>query len=143
MIPHETHRRFRRLAAVFTTSATVGIAATLVDWLVLVAVVWGGMSERWAIVPAFLAGVVVQFFGNQRFTFRAHRDASPGVLRGQVLRFILVEMGTLVITALVYNAFREWAGIDYRIARVLSATVVYLGFSLPMWHWVFRAGRRV
>lgn len=122
----------------FTTSAAVGIAATLVDWLVLVAAVWGGMSERWAIVPAFVSGVVVQFFGNQRFTFRAHLTASPGVLRRQVLRFIFVEMGTLAITAFVYNAFREWAGIDYRIARLLSATVVYLGFSLPMWHWVFR-----
>jgi putative flippase GtrA len=126
----------------FTTSAAVGIAATIVDWLVLVAAVWGGMSERWAIVPAFLAGVVVQFFGNQRFTFRAHLAASLGVVRRQVLRFTLVEVGTLVITAIVYNLFREWAGIDYRVARLLSATVVYGGFSLPMWHWVFRAGER-
>lgn len=140
MIPHEKRRRFRRRAAVFTTSAAVGISATVVDWLVLVAAVRGGVSERWAIVPAFLAGLVVQFFGNQRFTFRAHLTESPAVLRRQVLRFILVEMGTLVITAIVYNAFREWAGIDYRIARLLSATVVYLGFSLPMWHWVFARG---
>ena len=61
--PHAPRRRFRSLAAMFTTSATVGIVATVVDWLVLVAAVWVGMSERWAIVPAFLAGVVVQFFG--------------------------------------------------------------------------------
>jgi putative flippase GtrA len=137
LTPSAPRRRFRNLAALFTTSAAVGIAATLVDWLVLVAAVWGGMSERWAIVPAFLAGVVVQFLGNQRFTFRAHLAASPGAFQRQVLRFILVEIGTLAITVLVYNAFREWAGIDYRIARLLSATVVYLWFSLPMWHWVF------
>ncbi len=135
--PHAPRRRFRSLAAMFTTSAAVGVVATVVDWLVLVAAVWVGVSERWAIVPAFLAGVVVQFSGNQRFTFRAHLAASPGVLRRQILRFILVEIGTLAITVIVYNAFREWVGIDYRIARLLSATVVYLGFSLPMWHWVF------
>ncbi len=124
-----------KFLARFSTSAVVGIVASIVDWIVLVVAVWLGMSERWAVVPACVAGVIVQFFGNQRYTFGAHRATSD--FGRQVWRFTIVELGTLALNAIVYNLLREWIGIDYRISRLVAAQVVYLGFSLPLWHWVF------
>lgn len=131
--------RLARFTATFTTSAGVGIFATVVDWLVLVvAVRLAGVPERWAIVPAFLAGVLVQFFGNQRLTFRAHGPATrPSDLWRQGRRFVIVEAGTLALSAFAYNLLREAAGVDYRLARVAAGLLVYVLFSLPLWHWVF------
>ncbi len=119
----------------FTASAVVGIVASVVDYLVLLLAVGLGMAERYAIVPACTAGIVVQFFGNQRFAFKSHKD--PGALRRQAWRFLVVEALTLLLNAVVYNLLREAVGIDYRLARIIAAFGVYMLFSLPMWHWVF------
>ena len=127
----------RRVAAVASASAAVGVVATAVDWLVLVLAVAAGVPQRWAIVPAFVAGVAVQFLGNRRFAFGAH-DVGPAEFRRQTARFLVVEAGTLVLTAVVYNLLREQLAIDYRASRLLAASLVYFGFSLPLWHWVFR-----
>lgn len=118
----------------------VGIVASVVDYLVLLLAVALGMAERYAILPACTAGIVVQFFGNQRFAFKAHND--PGALRRQAWRFLVVEALTLLLNAVVYNLLREAAGIDYRWARIIAAFGVYMLFSLPMWHWVFAPPRR-
>ncbi|QOV88451.1 GtrA family protein [Humisphaera borealis] len=130
----ETHNRF---ASVLTASAIVGIVASIVDYGVLLLAVWLGMAERWAIIPACVAGIVVQFFGNQRFAFKAHTHGDRGAFGRQVWRFLLVEALTLLLNAVVYNLLREAAGIDYRWARLIAAFGVYMLFSLPMWHWVF------
>lgn len=63
-------------------------------------------------------------------------------MRRQIWRFTLVEVGTLALTAIVYNLLREAMSIDYRLSRLLSASVVYFGFSLPLWHWVFAGPQR-
>lgn len=135
-------RRFwSRCAARFTASAIVGIVASIADYLVLLAAVWMGMAERWAIIPACTVGIVLQFIGNQRFAFKAHQHDAPGAWRRQVWRFAVVEALTLLLNAAVYNLFREAAGVDYRWSRIIAAFGVYLCFSLPMWHWVFAKPR--
>lgn len=126
-----------RFAAVFSTSAAVGIAATLLDWSVLViSVRILHVPQAWAIIPAFLAGLLVQFVGNQRYAFRA-RATAPAALWRQARRFALVEAGSLALNALIYNLLRDAAHVDYRAARVVAGLLVYLAFSLPLWHWVF------
>ena len=132
-----------RLVRYVGTSAIVGIIATLVDWGVLVVVVWAGMSERWAVVPAFLAGAALQFVGNRRYTFGQRGPADRDLLRRQVVRFIMVEFWTLVLNAVIYNVLREPSllNVDYRVSRVVAGLVVYLGFSIPLWRWVFSTRR--
>ena len=128
----------RRKVQAFGTSALVGVVASVVDWLVLVLAVHGGVSQRYAVVPAFVAGAAVQFLGNRRFAFDAHRDGSRAVWMRQIVRFVGIEMCTLALNAVLYAVLREGAGIDYRLARPIAAFVVYAGFSFPMWRWVFR-----
>lgn len=137
--PPATRSGLARVAAIFTTSAIVGIVASMVDYVVLLLAVALGMAERWAILPACTAGIVVQFFGNQRYAFKAHRD--PGAFRRQVWRFMVVEAMTLLLNGVVYNVLREAAGMDYRWARIVAAFGVYILFSLPLWHWVFAKPR--
>ena len=130
-----------RLGRVFTASAIVGILATLLDWALLVGLVWLGFSQRYAIFPACAAGLVVQFFGNRHYAFQVRGRLAQKLLRRQIFRFVIVEIATLLLNALIYNLLREMAGIDYRLSRVIAGFGVYCAFSLPMWAWVFSIKR--
>ncbi len=120
-------------------SAAVGVLATLLDWGLLVLLVKLGISERWAVVPAFISGAAVQFWGNRRWTFGQRGIGGHDAIARQSVRFIIVEAGTLALNFSAYNALREPSllGIDFRAARVIAGFVVYICFSMPMWRWVF------
>jgi putative flippase GtrA len=133
--------RLWRAARVLVASSAVGIVATLVDWGLLIALVHLGMHERFAILPACATGLVIQFFGNRRYAFGVRGTEARRSFGRQVWRFALVEVGTLLLNVVVYNVLREAGGIDYRISRALTGLGVYLGFSLPLWGWVFSTKR--
>jgi putative flippase GtrA len=119
-------------------SAGAGALATGVDLATLTALVsLVGLSPRAASVPALVLGGIVMFFGQKRFAFRS---ASGRTGREAVL-FTLVQIGGLVLTALLYDiAMRVAPGAahDYVLVRLVTTNVVWLAYSFPLWHLVFK-----
>lgn len=123
---------------VLLRSAGVGVVATVVDLAALWLLVSGvGLSPLVANVPALSAGLVVQFFGNKRFAFR---DRSPRIVRQGAL-FLLVEAGAFALNALAFDFLVRCLGMGWAPARLLGSAAVYLGFSFPLWRFVFHTSR--
>jgi putative flippase GtrA len=116
-------------------SALIGLAATAADLLALFALVEVlGLPAPVANVPALLVGITVQFFGNKHFAFR---DPSRDYLRQGAL-FGLVELGALLLNAVVFHLLVTGTPVPYWLARALGSAGVYFGFSYPLWRHVFR-----
>jgi putative flippase GtrA len=112
------------------TLADLGTLAMLVSIL--------HVDPRAANVPALLAGAAVQFFANRHFVF----DAREGSLAKQATLFVLVESMALVLNGLLFHhAMRIAPPALYAVARLVTSNLVYLGFSYPLWRFVFRTNR--
>jgi putative flippase GtrA len=126
------------LAARLLRSAGAGAAATLVDLAFLTALVsLAGVAPRAASVPALVLGNVVTFFGQRYFAFQAQRAHAAGQAAG----FVLVEGGGFVLNVLLFELVLRLlpaATLHYAITRLLTTNAVWLLYSFPMWHLVFR-----
>jgi len=130
-------RRARHHALRFSRSLIVGAVATLVDLTVLTVLVQlFGVSAQVANVPSLLAGLTVQFLGNRTFVFKANK----GRVSKQLGAFVAAEAGALVLNALGFAALVAWTPVPYPLARLVGEAVVYVGYSYPLWHLVFRDG---
>lgn len=115
-------------------SAGVGIAATVVDLLVLLCLVEAlGVSSVWANGPALAAGAAVQFLGCRHLVF----GATGGSLRRQLLGFGLTEAATLALNFVAFHLLVTATQVPYLLARPLGTFVVFAGFSYPLWRRVF------
>jgi putative flippase GtrA len=124
-------------ALIVVRSSGVGTIATLVDLLILGALVSGaGVPARVASAPALAAGVGVQFLGNKLFAFR---DRSPDWGR-QFAQFILVEALGFVCNLLVFDLASSHLPLPYLLVRLLTTSAVYFGVCLPLWSRIFRPG---
>jgi putative flippase GtrA len=126
------------LAVRLLRSAAAGAAATLVDLAFLAGLVsLAGLSPSAASVPALVLGNVVTFFGQKYFAFQAERAHAAG----QALGFVLVEGGgfllNLVLFELVLRSLPA-ASSHYAFTRLLTTNAVWLLYSFPLWHLVFR-----
>jgi putative flippase GtrA len=130
--------RSRRLWT-FSRSALTGAAATLIDVVVLAtAVGLLGVSARAANVPALLAGAAVQFVGNRHWAF----EARAGSLRRQLVLFTVVEAAALALNAIGYDLVARQFTLDAIgavLARLAIGSLVFAGFSYPLWQRVFTA----
>jgi len=118
-------------------SAAVGIVATLVDLGALWALVHGaGLHPALANVPALALGLAVQFTGNKLYAFR---DRSRDLAR-QGARFAAVEAGAFALNALAYHLLVMFTPVPYPLARLFGSSLVYFGFSFPLWGRIFRPG---
>ncbi|HEY3494849.1 MAG TPA: GtrA family protein [Polyangiaceae bacterium] len=115
-----------------------GLVATLADLATLTLLVrLFDVSPRVASVPALLAGNVVMFFA-QKLAF----EAKGGDVRRELVRFALVQAGGFVLTAALYDAALAvvpGASASYVLTRLVVTNLVWLGYSFPLWRWVFRA----
>jgi len=118
-------------------SSLVGLVATAVDLGALAVLVHFLVPPTVANVPALVAGVAVQFFGNKHFAFR---DRSRAYLR-QGAQFALVEAGALLLNAVGFHLLVTLTPTPWWLARAFASALVYLGFSYPLWARVFRGGR--
>lgn len=123
----------------FLRSLFAGGMATLADLASLALLVSVFQFEpRAANVPSLLAGAAVQFFANRHFVFRARE----GSLARQALLFVVVEAIALLLNgALFDHAMRVAPASLYAIVRLVTSNVVFLGFSYPLWRFVFRTNR--
>jgi len=119
-------------------SGFAGLAATLADLATLTLLVRGlGLTPDLASVPALLAGNVVMFFAQKQLAFGAGGAAE----KSEVLRFVLVQAGGFVLIAGLYQLalmLVPGASGAYVITRLVVTNLVFLIYSFPLWHWVFR-----
>jgi len=97
-----------------------------------------GVSPRIASVPALTLGTIVMFFAQKYLAFQS-RAAPSG---RELVLFALVQAGGYGLTLLGYDAalrFVPWLGGHYVVARMIVTNLVWLAYSFPLWHYVFRA----
>jgi putative flippase GtrA len=87
-----------------------------------------------------IAGGIVSFVGNRHFVFRAGR----GSLARQLALFVVVEIGALALNGVFYDVamriFHTHPAF-YVPIRLATTNLVFLLFSFPLWHLVFRIPR--
>ncbi len=122
-------------------SGAAGLAATAADlatlWLLVAVAGWG---PREANVPALLVGGVVNFIGNRVYAFHA-RHGNAAV---QALGYTAVEGVALVLNGVLYDfVLREAPGVAavYWLVRLVTTNLIFLLWSYPLWHLVFRSPR--
>ena len=122
-------------------SGFAGLAATLADLAVLTLLVRGaGLTPDWASVPALLVGNLVMFFAQKRLVF----SAAGGSVQRELARFVLVQADGFALTAGLYALALQLvpgASGAYVLTRLLVTNLVWLLYSFPLWHWVFRRER--
>jgi len=96
-----------------------------------------GVEPRVASVPALTLGTVAMFFAQKYLAFQS--TARPSAR--ELVLFTLVQAGGYGLTLLGYDlALRlvPWLAVHYVLARLAVTNLVWLGYSFPLWHWVFR-----
>lgn len=118
-------------------SAGAGAVATVVDLAsitILVEVLH--VSKRAANVPALTLGAITMFVGQKYFAFRAAGD-----VKKEIAFFTAVQVGGFALNAFIFDvAIRSsvLAAKYYLVTRMAVGNVVWLGYSFPMWHLVFK-----
>jgi putative flippase GtrA len=130
---------FGRVLVRLVRSGIAGLAATLCDLGVLAGLTeLAGLSPRVASVPALVTGGTVMFFGQKYFAFqRAGKPRSR-----ELVEFGVVQLGGLFLTGLLYDSvLRFFPSLiaHYVLVRLVTTNLVWLGYSFPLWHVVFRA----
>lgn len=119
----------------FARSAVVGIVATIADFAVLGLCVGLLRMPDWVgKVFSLSAGTSIQFIGSRHYAFRAQR----GRLGRQLKWFVLAEAFAFVLTVVVFRVLVRYLQVPIVVANLLSGSIVYFGFSYPIWKWVFR-----
>jgi putative flippase GtrA len=119
----------------FARYTLAGGAATAAHYALLVALVEGlRMDAASAAALGALAGAVVAYAANRRFTFTrsraGHRRALP--------RFLLVAAMTMALSASIVRLGTVAWGLHYLLAQALATGVgLVLGYGLNR-HWTFR-----
>lgn len=115
-----------------------GLFATFADLATLALLVRGfGASPDLASVPALIVSNVVMYFAQKRIAF----EASGGAVKQEAVRFVLVQAGGFALIAGLYQlALKLVPGASeaYVITRLVVTNLVFLFYSFPLWHWVFK-----
>jgi putative flippase GtrA len=124
----------RAILALLSRFGTVGIAATLLYLIVSNILIFLGAEPIAASVVAYIAGMVVSFFGQSLFTFRVQ-----GLKLHHGLRFfVLSAVGLLMSYGTVYAAMAN--EIPPMVGTVATALLVPVISFLAMRFWVFPDG---
>lgn len=98
---------------------------------------WAGIAQAAADNIGLVGGAIVQFVGCRYFVFHAR----AGSLGRQAAGFTLAEVMTLLLNMLVLWLLRLLLppAVGQHDALALASTfVVFVVFSYPVWHLVFR-----
>lgn len=129
----------RSLLLRLVRSGGAGAVATVADLLALTIMKEGfGIPPEVASVPALTLGTVLMFFLQKHFVFQS----KSGSVARELVLFGAVQAGGYVITLVGYDAtlrFVPWLAVHYVVARLVVTNLVWLAYSFPLWHWVFRA----
>jgi putative flippase GtrA len=122
--------------AVFGKHQLSSIAATLVDYCVMITMVSVvGLGPVLGTVCGAASGATCNFTLGRHFTFQAtHRAAE-----GQALRYMIVSAASLGLNALGEHLLAVVLGLQCVIARLITGTLVGFFWNYPMHrYFVFR-----
>jgi putative flippase GtrA len=118
-------------------SAGAGAVSTAVDLTALTLLIevakW---SPRAANIPALILGGITMFIGQKYFAFRAHGD-----VKKELALFVLVQAGALLLNGFLFDLGMRLSPLFaryYLFVRMAVGNVVWLGYSFPLWHLVFK-----
>lgn len=119
-------------------SAAVGLVATLVDLAALSVLISAfAWTPRSASLPALALGVATQFVGNKIFAFRNRERAW---LR-QGAKFAIVEAASFSLNIALFDIAVTRLPLPPVAVRLVTTSVVYFAFCLPLWSHIFREKR--
>ena len=114
----------------------IGGVQWLVDWGVLVGLSHWGMAIEPANVAGRIAGALLGYWLNGKLTFAGDETA---IGRTQLLRFVLMWLGTTTVSTWSLGAIDNLAGLKWAwLAKPgVEAVLGVVGFLLSR-HWVYR-----
>jgi putative flippase GtrA len=124
------------LGSAYVKSQIVAALSTLTDFACMVFLVEVAHIHYVASTAlGLLAGGATAFLSNRHWSFRAtHRQCG-----GQVLRYALVWLGSLVLTCAGVYVMTDHAGLPYTLSKLFAAIGVGACFNFPMHRfYVFR-----
>lgn len=129
--------RVQRILERFGRATVVGIVATLSDLGILTFLVEVvRLSEVVANWPSLFVGVTIQFIGAKYAVFKAGGGSWVRHLSG----FVIAEIGSYLLNGLAFHLIVTLTPVPYIAARLIGTFLIFIGFSYPVWHWVFKDG---
>ena len=117
----------------FLRFALAGTAATITTYAVLIVGVEGlHINAVTASVAGYMAGIVVNYLLNYRYTFGS--DQHHHVV---IPRFLTVMLGGMFINAAVMYAGINWLGFHYLLAQLAAVAVVLMLSFTANRRWSF------
>lgn len=110
-------------------SQVASLAATIVDFSSLIFLVEVG--HVWyvaATATGAFTGAVVNFILGRHWSFKAGDDS----VRGQIIRYSVVSVISLVLNSLAVYLLTEYGGMHYAFSRAISAVSVGVLFNFPL-----------
>ena len=114
----------------------IGGVQWLVDWGVMVLLSHWGMAIEPANIAGRVAGALLGYWLNGKLTFAGDETA---IGRAQLLRFVLMWLGTTTVSTWSMGAVDDWFGLQWAwLAKPgIEAALGVIGFLLSR-HWVYR-----
>lgn len=133
-------QRLRRLVLNFTQAQISAGAGSVVDYgLMILGVEVFGWELFWSLACGGVVGAVINFSLNRYWTFRDKGVAYYSGLGGQILKFATTVAGSILLKYLGTYALEHYAGIDYKIGKLISDLFVSVLFNYTLQRfWVFR-----
>lgn len=86
-----------------------------------------------------IAGAIVNFSINRKWTFSAKNIAYKSSSLIQISKFLIVLLNSIVMKSAGTFLFTSFFKIDYKISRIITDLIVSLIFNFTLQkHWVFR-----
>lgn len=120
---------------VFIKAQASAFVGGVADYLIMIACTeLLGIHYSISIIIAGILGAVVNFSINRKWTYHAE----DGKINRQLIKFIVVVLGSVALKSSGTYALTTWLNIDYKITRLLVDLIVSLGFNYTLQtYWVF------
>jgi putative flippase GtrA len=113
--------------------AILGGCTFLIDLVLLAALHLTPLPLPVDISIAYVSAFSLNYLLNRTVNFRSHAPVGR-----QVLKYAVVAAGDFGMTLGITTGLADWAGVDFRLARLTAATcVAVFTYSASRW-WVFR-----
>lgn len=124
---------------VFAKAQLSAFTGGIVDYLVMILCTeLLGIHYTISIAIGGIVGAIVNFSVNRYWTFTTP-NASHAPVGQQLIKFIFVVGGSILLKSSGTYLFTNWLKIDYKICRIIVDIIVSLGFNYVLQkYWVFR-----
>lgn len=124
--------RMRDLLPTFGRFLLVGLSGTLLNLVVLAALVKLGLVPAIAALLAIEVSIINNFIWNDRWTFKRKGQVSKGLARKRFMRFQLVTALTAGLTFglfIFFNHFLNWHYLLAQLTAIGIATILNFGVN--------------